>query len=88
VGNSSVALRECSSLGVPAVNIGTRQRGRERGDNVIDVGYSSDAIAAGIHAALELPRTQGSLYGNGEAGTRIAEALATLPLTTSKMLTY
>src|SRR5688572_3144375 len=48
VGNSSVAIRECSFLGVPAVNIGTRQMGRERGHNVIDVEHESTAIAAGI----------------------------------------
>jgi hypothetical protein len=37
VGNSSVGIRECSFLGVPAVNIGSRQAGRDRGSNVIDV---------------------------------------------------
>jgi UDP-hydrolysing UDP-N-acetyl-D-glucosamine 2-epimerase len=88
IGNSSVALRECSSLGIPAVNIGTRQQGRERGENVIDVGYSRDEIAAGITHALALSRVADSLYGDGNAGQRIAEALATLPLTNSKMLQY
>jgi len=88
VGNSSVALRECSSLGVPAVNIGTRQRGRERGDNVIDVGYDSSAIADAIGTAVTMPRVGGQLYGSGDAGPRIARALATLPLLSSKMLTY
>ena len=88
VGNSSVALRECSSLGVPAVNIGTRQRGRERGRNVIDVAHDRDAIHDAILRATELPREGESLYGDGRAGERIAEALATLPLTTAKMLTF
>jgi UDP-hydrolysing UDP-N-acetyl-D-glucosamine 2-epimerase len=88
VGNSSVALRECSYLGVPAVNIGTRQRGRERGSNVIDVGYSRDDILSGIGRALSLPRDGAPLYGDGHAGARIAEALATAPLTTSKILSY
>ena len=45
VGNSSVAIRECSFLGVPAVNVGTRQQGRERGANVIDVEHDRTAIA-------------------------------------------
>ncbi len=51
IGNSSVAIRECSFLGVPAVNIGTRQFGRERGKNVIDVGYNREEIynAVKIH---------------------------------------
>lgn len=88
VGNSSVALRECSFLGVPAVNIGTRQRGRERGSNVIDVEHDRDAITAAIGRAIIAPRTSESLYGDGAAGARIADALARLPLTTSKMLTY
>lgn len=88
VGNSSVALRECSALGVPAVNIGTRQKGRERGRNVIDVPYARDAIRDGILRALELPREEETLYGDGHAGMRIADSLATLPLTTTKMLTY
>lgn len=88
VGNSSVALRECSALGVPAVNIGTRQRGRERGRNVIDVGYESGDILAGILRAMDLPREGDSLYGDGRAGARIADALAAQPLSTSKMLSY
>src|ERR671910_1097053 len=53
VGNSSVAIRECSFLGVPAVNVGTRQMGRERGANVIDVDYDRTQIAAAIKRHLE-----------------------------------
>jgi UDP-N-acetylglucosamine 2-epimerase len=37
IGNSSAGIRECSYLGVPVVNIGTRQNRRQRGQNVIDV---------------------------------------------------
>jgi len=48
VGNSSVAIRECSFLGLPAVDIGTRQAGRERGRNVIDVGYDRHEIAQAV----------------------------------------
>ena len=44
MGNSSSALREGSYLGVPAVNIGTRQNGRERGKNVLNVGYNSKKL--------------------------------------------
>jgi hypothetical protein len=55
VGNSSVAIRECSYLGVPAVNIGSRQLGRERGQNVIDVDHDrsdiSDAVRTTSNAA-------------------------------------
>jgi GDP/UDP-N,N'-diacetylbacillosamine 2-epimerase (hydrolysing) len=89
VGNSSVAIRECSFLGVPAVNVGTRQLGRERGANVIDVEHDRDAIAGAIreHARRGRP-TADHLYGNGDAGRRIADCLATAPLTIEKRMTY
>jgi UDP-hydrolysing UDP-N-acetyl-D-glucosamine 2-epimerase len=89
VGNSSVAIRECSFLGVPAVNIGTRQTGRERGHNVLDVGHDRRAITEAIHthARSERPRPD-FLYGDGQAGRRIAECLATTDLRIEKRLTY
>jgi len=89
VGNSSVAIRECSFLGVPAVNVGTRQQGRERGANVIDVEHDRDAIADAIraHGKRGRPKTD-HLYGDGDAGRRIAECLATAALTIEKRLTY
>ena len=89
IGNSSVAIRECSFLGVPAVNIGTRETGRERGENVIDVGYSREEIKMGIQEILKKGHTPGiALYGDGHAGEKIAEVLATVPLRFSKRLTY
>ena len=89
VGNSSVAIRECSYLGVPAVNIGSRQQGRERGQNVIDVEHDRVAIAAAIRAHMSRGRApKDLLYGDGQAGARIADCLATVPLTIEKRLTY
>ena len=89
VGNSSVAIRECSFLGVPAVNIGSRQQGRERGANVIDVEHDRAAIAAAIREHATRGRTRPDhLYGDGQAGQRIADCLATVPLTIEKRLTY
>jgi UDP-hydrolysing UDP-N-acetyl-D-glucosamine 2-epimerase len=89
VGNSSVAIRECSYLGVPAVNVGTRQQGRERGANVIDVEHDRSAIAGAIreHSQRGRPRTD-HLYGDGDAGRRSADCLATAPLAIEKRLTY
>jgi UDP-hydrolysing UDP-N-acetyl-D-glucosamine 2-epimerase len=89
VGNSSVAIRECSYLGVPAVNIGSRQQGRERGHNVIDVGHDRSEIAdaIGAHVARGRP-DRDLLYGDGKAGARIAECLANAELTIEKRLTY
>jgi len=89
IGNSSVGIRECSYLGVPAVNIGGREAGRERGPNVIDVDYDRNAIRAGIQCALKNSRpARTTLYGDGHAGERIAEILTEVPLHYEKRLTY
>jgi len=89
VGNSSVAIRECAYLGVPAVNIGTRQEGRDRGGNVIDVPYDRGAILAAIRKRLGDGRLESDLlYGDGHSGQRIADLLATAPLSVEKKLTY
>jgi UDP-hydrolysing UDP-N-acetyl-D-glucosamine 2-epimerase len=89
VGNSSVAIRECSFLGVPAVNIGTRQQGRERGANVIDVDHDRAVITDAIREHLRRGKAPTDhLYGDGQAGTRIAECLATAELSVEKRLTY
>jgi UDP-hydrolysing UDP-N-acetyl-D-glucosamine 2-epimerase len=89
VGNSSVAIRECSYLGVPAVNIGSRQLGRERGKNVIDVGHDRAEITAAIEAHITRGRPeQDLLYGDGKAGQRIADCLAVAELRIEKRLTY
>ena len=89
IGNSSVAIRECSFLGIPAVNIGTRQSGRERGSNVIDVDYHRDEILRAVRQHIETGHRQRSgLYGDGHAGKRIADLLAELKPRIEKRLTY
>lgn len=89
VGNSSVAIRECSFLGVPAVNVGSRQQGRERGKNVIDVECDRAAIAEAIREHMRRGRPgRDELYGDGLAGQRIADCLATIEFTVEKRLTY
>ena len=52
VGNSSSGIVEAASFQLPVVNVGTRQHGRVRARNVIDVGYGRDQISAGIQQAL------------------------------------
>jgi UDP-hydrolysing UDP-N-acetyl-D-glucosamine 2-epimerase len=87
VGNSSVGIRECSFLGVPAVNIGTRQAGRDRGRNVIDIRHDRSEIANAIRRQLEIGRyLPESLYGDGHAGERIANLLATVEISIEKRL--
>lgn len=89
VGNSSVAIRECAFLGVPAVNIGTRQAGRDRGCNVIDVDYDRQMIVTAIRHHLANGRAAAdAIYGDGHAGERIADLLAAAPLHIEKRLTY
>jgi len=89
IGNSSAAIRECSYLGVPAVNIGTRQRGRDRGHNVIDVA----PVRAEIRKAIDENYTRGrvedsKLYGDGFAAQRIADVLATIDPSIEKPIIY
>jgi UDP-hydrolysing UDP-N-acetyl-D-glucosamine 2-epimerase len=77
IGNSSSGLREGAFLGVPAVNIGSRQTGRQRGPNVTDVGYDAAAILAAARAQIAHGRyPRDTLYGDGKAGPKIAAALA------------
>jgi UDP-hydrolysing UDP-N-acetyl-D-glucosamine 2-epimerase len=85
VGNSSSGLIEAPSFGLPCVNIGSRQRGRLRGDNVIDVDYGREEIGRGLRAALA-PGLRSRLralpnpYGDGGAAPRIVDILRRVPL--------
>ena len=89
VGNSSVGIRETSFLGVPSVNVGTREAGRERGRNVIDAGYNRDQIRKAVEKQLSNGRYPSDpLYGNGNAGERIAQILSETPLKFEKRLNY
>jgi UDP-hydrolysing UDP-N-acetyl-D-glucosamine 2-epimerase len=78
IGNSSVGIRECSFLGTPVVNIGSRQLGRERAENVIDVPHSKKKVIEAFEKHLKNGKRYPStdLYGDGNAGERITEILA------------
>lgn len=89
IGNSSSGIRECDFLGVPVVNVGTRQDGRQRGRNVVDVPYDRAAIAEAVRRqAAHGPYPPGRLYGDGRAGERLAEALATHDFQRQKRIAY
>ncbi|MFZ6012422.1 MAG: UDP-N-acetylglucosamine 2-epimerase [Bacteroidota bacterium] len=89
IGNSSVGIRECSYLGVPAVNIGKRQMGRERGKNVIDVEHRKEEIKKAICRQVENGRYESdTIYGDGRAGQKIAEAVSKTTLDIDKILHY
>ena len=85
VGNSSSGIMEAASFAVPVVNVGFRQKGRERARNVIDVPAQPEAIVAGIHQAMS-PEFRQSLagmtnpYGEGHAAETIVRVLTTVDL--------
>jgi UDP-hydrolysing UDP-N-acetyl-D-glucosamine 2-epimerase len=89
IGNSSVGIRESAFLGVPVVNIGDRQNRRQRAKNVIDCKYSQPDIICAILKHLEHGRYNSEyLYGDGYAGKKIADALASCELIFHKTITY
>lgn len=89
IGNSSVGIRECSFLGVPVVNIGTRQNRRLRGKNVIDVNYEAEQIKSAIQSQWNQPLNERSkVYGAGDSGKQIAEILADIELRYHKTISY
>ena len=89
IGNSSVGIRECSYLGVPVVNIGTRQNRRKRGTNVSDVVYDKELIKNAINERMTSNSIkEEQIYGDGKSGQRIADILANLDFTFHKTITY
>lgn len=89
IGNSSVGIRECAFLGIPVINIGSRQDGRLRGNNVIDVEYNHSKISEAITYWFNSPRPMGTdVYGGGTAGENIANLLASVPLVFNKKIEY
>jgi UDP-N-acetylglucosamine 2-epimerase (non-hydrolysing)/GDP/UDP-N,N'-diacetylbacillosamine 2-epimerase (hydrolysing) len=85
VGNSSSGIIEAASVGLPVVNIGIRQKGRDHAANVLDVPASAGAIRAAVAEALS-PKFRRSIqqlenpYGDGRASGRIVKLLATVPV--------
>ena len=57
IGNSSSGIIEAPSLGVYTINIGDRQKGRVRGNSVIDVICSKDSISSAINKVLKIHAT-------------------------------
>ena len=86
VGNSSSGVKETPAFGCPTVNIGSRQEGRLRGDNVIDTEYDAGQIVAAVNrclhdeAFIDSARTTTNPYYLGDAGKKMSEVLAGVPL--------
>lgn len=86
VGNSSSGILEAPSFGLPVVNVGLRQAGRQQAANVIDCQPITGEVAAAIQKALSPAFAESlsgleNLYGDGHSAERIAHILATTPLT-------
>jgi len=89
IGNSSSGIREGALLGTPVVNIGSRQSSRLHGKNVINVPSEVSAIERAIFKQLEHGRYEkDTVYGNGEAGKRIADVLATVVPVIQKKISH
>ena len=97
LGNSSSGIKETPAFCCPNINIGARQQGRLRADNVLDVGYDKDEIMSAIWQCLnddvfmEQVRTCANPYGAGDAGPQIAEVLSTVQINSAliqKKMTY
>jgi len=87
LGNSSSGIMETASLGLPTVNVGLRQHGRERARNVLDAKADKQSILEKTDEASSRP-FKSSLegmtnpYGDGHAAERIVEILTSVPLGT------
>ncbi len=89
IGNSSVGIRECSYLGVPVVNIGSRQNRRLRGKNVTDTNYEIANLKQAIESQIQHgPYNEEHLYGDGTAGNAIADVLAVAQTEIKKVISY
>ncbi len=89
LGNSSSGIRESAFLGTPSVNIGSRQQGRQRGKNVMDVGYDRYQIVKAVRAQLAHGRyASDDIYGDGYAADRIVDILKSADFKIQKTVTY
>ncbi len=89
VGNTSSGIRESAFLGVPVVNIGNRQRGRQQGGNVVNVGHDTDEIVAATRRQIAHGvYPSDTVYGDGRAGEQIAACLAAPLPPVDKTLAY
>lgn len=83
IGNSSSGIHEAASFNIPVVNIGTRQQGRLRPKNVIDVDHNFDKIVSALNKCLAIKNKNISFdnpYGDGKSSQRIVDLLKTLDI--------
>lgn len=97
LGNSTSGIIEAPSFRLPVVNIGSRQGGRERSTNVIDVGYDRKKIVKAVKKALHNKKFRNkvkrckNVYGDGKSSQRIVKVLSKIKITPKllqKKITY
>ncbi len=97
VGNSSSGIHETATLGIPTVNIGSRQQGRQRPPNVIDVDHDKTQIKNAIlkclndNDFLNVVKQKGNPYGDGQSAEKIVELLKKIDISDKiiqKQITY
>ena len=94
IGNSSSGIHEAASFDIPVINIGTRQQGRLRPDNVIDVGHDLEEIIDAINKCLKIIDENISFnnpYGDGKSAQKIVTLLKKLNISDKiiqKRITY
>lgn len=92
IGNSSSGIKETPAFGCPTIDIGSRQQGRLRAENVIETGYDTEAIGAAIARAIgdddfnRLCASCANPYGDGNTGPRVAKILTEIPLDDEALL--
>ena len=92
IGNSSSGIHETPTFNIPTINIGSRQSGRLRSNNVFDSNYNKDEIIEAIKSAIDW---QGSIadkvYGKGNSSSQIVKYIKELDISSNiiqKQITY
>ena len=89
IGNSSSAIREGETIGVPAVNVGSRQNMRLKGKNIIDVNPNKAEIVKAVKKQIKHGKyTSENLYGAGGAGFRIATTISKLNIKNTQKINF
>lgn len=86
IGNSSAGIKETSFIGLPVVNIGKRQHGRLRSENVVSVGHDAQEIQKAIQKQLKNGKyAPSNMYFAKDTAKNIAKIVATIPLYSQKI---
>ena len=94
IGNSSSGIHEAASFNIPVINIGSRQQGRLRSLNVIDVGHNVNEIINAIRKSEKIKQNDHHFenpYGDGKSANRIVSLLKKLDISkkiVQKRITY